>query len=97
MALRPLSDRILIKREAQEAKSRGGIILPENAQKKPQIGTVMAVGPGRMNKDGTVTPLTLKVNDKVLFTSWAGDEFKDTKHKDELLVMHETDVLAVME
>jgi chaperonin GroES len=97
MALKPIGDRILVKREASSEKSKGGIILPENAKKKPQQGVVVAVGPGKRNKDGSVTPLTLKVNDKVLFTSWAGDEFKDHRHKDELLVMHEGDVLAVLE
>jgi chaperonin GroES len=96
MALRPLSDRILIRREVAEAKTRGGVYLPETAKKKPQMGTVVAVGPGKTNKDGSVTPLTVKVNDKVLFTSWAGDEFKDAKAKDELLVMRESDVLAVI-
>jgi chaperonin GroES len=96
MALKPLGDRLIVKREASEDKSRGGIILPENAKKKPQQGTVLAVGPGKMNKDGTRTALQVKVGDSVLFTSWAGDEFKDKKNKDELLVMHESDILAVL-
>ena len=97
MALQPIGDRIIVKREASEAKSKGGIILPDSAQKKPQIGTIVAVGPGKLNKDGTRTELQLKVGDKVLFTSWAGDEFKDKANKDEVLVMHESDVLAVIE
>jgi chaperonin GroES len=96
MNLKPIGDRIVVRREAQDGKSKGGIILPENAQKKPQTGTVLAVGPGKRNKGGTVTPLQLKVNDKVLFTTWAGDEFKDSRNKDEVLLLHESDVLAVL-
>ena len=101
MNLKPLSDRIVIRREAAEAKSFGGIILPEAAQKKPQRGTIVAVGPGKPNKKtGVPMPLTLKVGDSVLFTSWAGDEVKTGKQPDgkagELLIMHEEDVLAVV-
>ena len=72
------------------------IILPEAAKKKPQRGTVLAVGPGKMNDDGSRTPLQVKVGDRVLFTSWAGDEFQDRNRKDEVLVMHESDILAVL-
>ncbi len=97
MALQPIGDRIIVKREASEEKSKGGIILPDSSKQKPQTGTIVAVGPGKLNKDGTRTPLQLKAGDKVLFTSWAGDEFKDKKNKDEVLVMHETDVLCVIE
>lgn len=98
MDLQPIGDRIIVRREASDAKSAGGIILPDAAQKKPQRGVVIAVGPGRLNKKtGDRTPLQLKAGDKVLFTSWAGDEFQDRKSKDEVLVMHEEDVLAVIE
>jgi chaperonin GroES len=96
MNLKPIADRIIIKREPSDTKSSGGIILPDNAQKKPQRGTILAVGPGKMNKDGVRAAMQLKVGDKVLFTSWAGDEYKDTKNKDDVLVMHESDVLAVV-
>jgi chaperonin GroES len=97
MNLQPIGDRIIVRREASDAKSAGGILLPDNAQKKPQRGEVIAVGPGKLNKkDGSRTPLQLKAGDKVLFTSWAGDEFKDRK-TGEILVMHEEDVLAVIE
>jgi chaperonin GroES len=97
MDLQPIGDRIIVRREASDNKSAGGILLPDNAQKKPQRGTVLAVGPGKANKKtGDRTPLQLKAGDKVLFTSWAGDEFKD-RGKDEVLVMHEDDVLAVLE
>ena len=98
MNLKPLSDRIIVRREASDAKSSGGIFIPEAAQKKPQRGEVLAVGPGKANKkDGSRSAMQLKVGDKVLFTSWAGDEFKDRKQVGELLVMHEEDVLAVIE
>ena len=97
MALKPLADRLIVRREALEDKSRGGILLPDNAQKKPQRGTVLAVGPGKMNKDGGRTPMQVKVGDSVLFTAWAGDEFKERGSKDAILVMHEEDVLAVLD
>ena len=97
MDLKPIAERIIVRREASDEKTTGGIILPDAAKKKPQRGTVLAVGPGKMNpKTGERTPLQLKVGDKVLFTSWAGDEFKDVKKIGEVLVMHEGDVLAVM-
>ena len=98
MNLTPIGDRIIVRRESSDAKTAGGILLPDTAQKKPQRGEVLAVGPGKLNKkDGSRTPLQLKVGDKVLFTSWAGDEFKDRKNAGEVLVMHEEDVLAVIE
>lgn len=98
MNLKPLNDRIVVRRESSDDKSAGGIILPETAKKKPQRGEILAVGPGKLNKkDGTRTPLQLKVGDKVLFTSWAGDEFKDRKNVGEVLIMHEEDVMAVIE
>ena len=97
MNLKPLGDRIIVRREESSDKSVGGIFLPENAKQKPQRGTILAVGPGKMNKKtGERTPLQVKAGDKVLFTSWAGDEFKDRK-TGEVLVMHEEDVLAVVE
>ena len=98
MNLKPIGDRIIVRREASDAKSSGGIFIPEAAQKKPQRGEVLAVGPGKTNKkDGSRSPMQLKVGDKVLFTSWAGDEFKDRKQAGEVLVLHEEDVLAVIE
>ncbi len=96
MNLKPIADRIIVRREASDTKTAGGIILPDSAQKKPQRGIVLAVGPGKMNKDGTRAAMQLKAGDHVLFTSWAGDEFKDAKAKDEVLVMHESDVMAVV-
>jgi chaperonin GroES len=101
MNLKPLNDRVVVRREAAESKSFGGIILPESSQKKPQRGTVIAVGPGKRDKKtGEPMPMQLKEGDSVLFTSWAGDEVKTGKAADgkpgELLIMHEEDVLAVV-
>jgi chaperonin GroES len=97
MKVKPLGDRIIVRREASSEKSRGGVILPDNAKQKPQRGTVLAVGPGRMLKDGTRRALQVKEGDTVLFTAWAGDEFKERSSSDAILVMHEEDVLAVVE
>ena len=99
MNLQPIGDRIIVRRESSDEKSAGGILIPDAAKKKPQRGEILAVGPGKMSKkDGSRAAMQLKVGDKVLFTSWAGDEFKDAKQKDgEVLVMHEEDVLAVIE
>ncbi len=81
MNIKPLGDRIVVRREAAEEKTTGGIVLPDSAKNKPQRGTVLAVGPGRMLKDGDRRPLQVKEGDKVLFTTWAGDEFKRTHHQ----------------
>jgi chaperonin GroES len=97
MKLQPIGDRIIVRRESSDEKTAGGILLPDAAKKKPQRGVVIAVGPGKLNKKGERQPLQLKAGDKVLFTAWAGDEFKDRKDPNEVLVMHEEDVLAVIE
>jgi chaperonin GroES len=98
MGLQPIGDRIIVRREAAEEKTAGGIVLPATAQNKPQRGTVIAVGPGKLKKDGTRVPPQLKVGDRVLFTSWAGDEFRNRQAKveGEILVMHESDVMCVI-
>jgi chaperonin GroES len=97
MNLTPTGDRIIVRREASEEKTAGGILLPDTAKKKPQRGTILAVGPGKLNlEDGSRMPMQLKVGDVVLFTAWAGDEFKDNKKAGEVLVMHESDVMAVV-
>ena len=96
MKVKPLGDRIIVRRDSSSEVSRGGVILPDNAKQKPQRGTVLAVGPGKMLKDGTRRPLQVKEGDTVLFTAWAGDEFKDRGSQDAILVMHEEDVLAVV-
>ena len=96
MNLQPLDDRILVQRVQSEEKTAGGILLPDTARQKPQKGKVLAVGPGRLLKDGTRKPLQVKVNDTVLFTNWAGDEFKQGQGEN-ILLMRIDDILAVVE
>ena len=97
MQLKPIGDRVIVERFKAEDKTSGGIILPDNAKNKPQRGKVLAVGPGKLQKDGTRKPFQVKVGDTVLFTSWAGDEYKDRKLDREVLVMHEEDIMAVLD
>jgi chaperonin GroES len=97
MKLKPIGDRIIVRRQESQEKTKGGIVLPDSAKNKPQRGKVLAVGPGKVLKDGSRRGLQVKEGDLVLFTSWAGDEFKDTRNKDEVLVMREEDVLAVLD
>lgn len=96
MKVKPLGDRIVVRREEAEDKSAGGIVLPDTAKNKPQRGKVLAVGTGKMLKDGTRRPLQLKEGDKIIFTNWAGDEYKD-REQNNILIMREEDVLAVLE
>src|SRR3954447_2962477 len=96
MKMKPLGDRIIVRRTEAADKSSGGVIIPDSAKKKPQKGTVLAVGPGKLLKDGTRRPLQVKKGDVVLFTNWAGDEFK-SRGGDNVLLMHEEDILAVRE
>jgi chaperonin GroES len=96
MKITPLHDRLVIKRFEAEEKTAGGILLPDTAKNKPQKGTVVAVGPGRLTKDGKRVPVQVKEGDVVLFTNWAGDEFKGGGG-DNILLMREEDVLAVLE
>lgn len=95
MNLRPLHDRVLIRRMGQEETSRGGIIIPDTAAEKPQEGEVVSAGPGALLDNGEVRPLTVKLGDRVLFRSYAGDEVK--LNGEELMIMRESDVLAVVE
>ena len=97
MGLKPLGDRIVVKRFDAETKTAGGILLPDNAKNKPQRGTILAVGPGKELKDGTRRGVQVKIGDTVLFTAWAGDEYRDAKSTDDILIMHEEDVLAIVE
>ena len=97
MKIRPLGDRIVVRRMASEEKTAGGILLPDAAKKKPQKGKVLAVGPGRLTKSGTRKPLQVKEGDVVYFTSWAGDEYRERGREDEILIMQEGDVLAVID
>ena len=89
----PLYDRIVLKRDDALSKTAGGIVLPDTAKDKPQKGTVVSVGDGHISKDGKRNPLTLKAGDRVIFSSYAGDEI--TIGDDELLLLREGDVLAV--
>src|SRR5437016_7606534 len=97
MKVKPLGDRIVVRRQEASDKTAGGILLPDSAKNKPQKGKVLAVGAGRMLKDGTRRPLEVKTGDTVLFTAWAGDEFREREQKDAILVMREEDVLAVVD
>ncbi len=93
--LQPLGDRVVARREENEATTSGGLYLPDTAKGKPTRGVVISVGEGRLNKNGTRTPLQVRPGDRILFTSYGPDEIKigDT----ELLLMREDDILAVIE
>ena len=95
MKIRPLHDRVIVKREDEERKSPGGIVIPDTAAEKPIRGKIMAVGKGKILENGSVRPLDLKVGDKILFGKYSGTEVK--VDGDELLVMREEDVVAVIE
>ncbi len=93
--LQPLGDRVVVEREEAETTTSGGIVLPDTAKNKPARGTLISVGDGKICDDGNRRPLQVKAGDRVLFTSYAGDEFKIGDR--ELLLMREEDILAVME
>jgi chaperonin GroES len=95
MKIRPLHDRVIIKRTEEERTSPGGIVIPDTATEKPIKGKVIAVGKGRILEDGKVRPLDLKAGDKVLFGKYSGTEVK--VDGEELLVMKEDDIMAVIE
>ena len=95
MKLKPLHDRILVKRLEEEQVTQGGIIIPDSAKEKPIKGEVVAAGPGRADKDGKCIAMSLKKGDKVIFNKYAGTELK--MDGVELLIMREEDVLAIIE
>ena len=95
MRIKPLHDRVIVKRLEEEEKTKGGIIIPDTAKEKPIEGRVIAVGDGRIKKDGTKIPLELKVGDRVLFAKYGGTEVKIDG--EEHLMMREEDILAVIE
>ena len=95
MKLRPLHDRVIIKRLEAETKSAGGIVIPDTATEKPIKGEVVAVGTGKILEDGKVRPIAVKTGDKVLFGKYSGTEVK--VDGEELLVMGEEDIMAVIE
>jgi len=91
----PLQDRVIVKRIEEEEKSKGGIIIPDTAKEKPQEGRVIAVGKGKLNEDGKVIPLDVKVNDRILFGKYSGTEINIDG--EEHLIMREEDILGVIE
>ena len=95
MKIRPLQDRILVQRVEEEAKSKGGIIIPDTAKEKPQEGKVIAVGGGKVREDGKVQPLDVKKGDRILFSKYGGTEVN--VDGEEHLIIREDDVLGVIE
>ena len=95
MKLRPLADRVIVKRLENETKTASGIYIPDNAAEKPAQGEVLAVGPGRTSEEGKLVPLTVKVGDRVLFGRYGGQPVK--VDGEELLVMKEEDLFAIVE
>jgi chaperonin GroES len=93
--LQPLGDRVVVQREEAEAKTAGGIVLPESAKDKPSRGRVVSVGDGRLLENGKRAPLQVKVGDRVLFSKYGGDVVK--LNDDELMLLREDDILAVLE
>ena len=93
--LQPLGDRVVIQREESEEKTAGGILLPDSAKDKPARGRVVSVGNGRLLDDGTRSPIQVSVGDRVIFSSYAGETFK--VDDEELLLMREEDILAVVD
>jgi chaperonin GroES len=94
MGFQPLADRVLIKPKAREETTRSGIVLPDTAKEKPQEGTIVAAGPGRVMEDGTRVPLDVKVGDNVLYAKYAGTEYKI--ENEEHLILKESDILAIV-
>lgn len=95
MSVRPLQDRVLVKRIEEIAKTASGIILPDSSKEKPSEGEVLAVGPGYLNQDGSYRSLQVKVGDKVLFEKWGGTDVK--VGDEELLIMKEEKILGILQ
>ena len=95
MKFRPLHDRVLVRRVEGEAKTAGGIIIPDTAQEKPQEGEIIAVGAGMRDEGGKIHPLDVKAGDRILFGKWSGNEVK--VDGEELLIMKESDILGIIE
>jgi chaperonin GroES len=93
--IRPLQDRVILKRIEEEEKTKGGIIIPDTAKEKPQEGRVVAVGKGKVNEGGKITPLDVKVNDRVLFGKYSGTEINIDG--EEHLIVREEDILGIIE
>jgi chaperonin GroES len=95
MNIRPLHDRVLVRRLEQDQTTAGGIIIPDSAQEKPQEGEVVAAGPGARGDDGKLAPLDVKAGNRILFGKWSGSEVK--VDGEELLIMKESDIMGVIE
>jgi len=95
MKLRPLQDRVLVRRVEQEAKTSGGIIIPDTAKEKPTEGEVVAVGPGARDEQGRLQPLDVRAGDRVLFGKWSGAEIK--LDGEDLVIMKESDIMGVID
>ena len=95
MKLKPLHDRVIVKRIESEEKTKSGIIIPDSAKEKPQEGEVIAVGPGMRQENGTLTPLDVQKGDRILFGKWSGTEIK--LDGQDYLVMKETDIVGILE
>jgi chaperonin GroES len=95
MKFRPLHDRVVVRRIESDAKTSGGIIIPDTAKEKPQEGEIVAAGPGARNEQGQLVPLDVKAGDRVLFGKWSGTEVKIDG--EELLIMKESDIMGIVE
>ncbi len=95
MAFRPLQDRVLVRRVAEEEKTKGGIIIPDTAKEKPQEGEIVAVGPGLVGDDNERVALEVKPGDRILFAKWSGNEVP--LDGEQLIIMKESDILGVVE
>jgi chaperonin GroES len=95
MAFHPLGDRVAVRRVEEEARTKGGIIIPDTAKEKPQEGEVVAVGPGARDDNGKIQALDVKKGDRILFGKWSGTEVK--LDGEDLLIMKESDILGVLE
>jgi len=95
MAFRPLGDRVLVKRVEEEAKTKGGIIIPDTAKEKPQEGLVLSVGPGARDEAGKLIEADVKVGDRILFGKWSGTEVKIDG--EDLIIMKESDILGIVD
>ena len=94
MTFRPLHDRVLVRRIEAQARTAGGIIIPDSAQEKPQEGESVSAGSGALSEDGTVTPLDVKAGDRILFGKWSGTEIKI--EGEDLIIMKESDILGIL-
>ena len=94
MAFRPLGDRVVIRRVEEETKTKGGIIIPDNAKEKPQEGEVISVGPGARDEDGKRIPIDVAAGDRILFGKWSGTEVN--LDGEELLIMKESDIMGII-